>query len=34
MFQGQRLDEETGLYYFKSRYYDPETGRFITRDPA
>ena len=34
MFQGQRYDEETGLYYFKSRYYDPEHGRFITRDPA
>jgi len=34
MFQGQRYDEESGLYYMKNRYYDPETGRFITRDPA
>jgi RHS repeat-associated protein len=34
MFQGQRYDEESGLYYFKNRYYDPETGRFITRDPS
>ena len=34
LFQSQRLDKETGLYYFKNRYYDPETGRFITRDPA
>ncbi|HIY99325.1 MAG TPA: RHS repeat-associated core domain-containing protein [Firmicutes bacterium] len=25
-------DEETGLYYLKTRYYDPETGRFITID--
>ena len=23
---------ETGLYYLKTRYYDPETGRFITID--
>jgi RHS repeat-associated protein len=22
-----------GLYYFGARYYDPETGRFLTRDP-
>ena len=34
MFQGQRYDEESGLYYMKNRYYDPEIGRFITRDPA
>jgi len=34
MFQGQRYDEESGLYYMKNRYYDPEMGRFITRDPA
>jgi len=34
LFQGQRYDEESGLYYMKNRYYDPETGRFITRDPA
>jgi RHS repeat-associated protein len=33
LFQGQRLDEETGLYYFKNRYYDPNHGRFISRDP-
>jgi RHS repeat-associated protein len=24
----------TGLYYFGARYYDPTTGRFITRDPV
>ena len=23
---------ETGLYYLQSRYYDPETGRFVTID--
>lgn len=25
-------DSETGLYYLQSRYYDPETGRFISAD--
>ena len=34
LFQGQRRDPETGLYYFKNRYYSPELGRFLQRDPA
>ena len=25
-------EEETGLYYCQSRYYDPETGRFLNAD--
>lgn len=25
-------NDETGLYYLKSRYYDPKVGRFITID--
>ena len=25
-------DEETGLYYLQSRYYDPLTGRFLNAD--
>ena len=29
-YRGYYYDEETGLYYLKTRYYDPETGRFIT----
>jgi len=28
----QVLDEETGLYYYASRYYDPQLGRFIQPD--
>ena len=28
-FTGQRLDD-TGLYYYNARYYDPTTGRFIS----
>jgi len=34
LFQGQRRDPETGLYYFKNRYYSAELGRFLQRDPA
>ena len=32
-FQGQYHDEETGLHYNRHRYYDPNTGRFISKDP-
>jgi type VI secretion system secreted protein VgrG len=30
---GAQWDEETGLYYLRSRYYDPALGRFIQEDP-
>ena len=30
-YTGKHQDP-TGLYYFGSRYYDPETGRFTTED--
>ena len=33
-YRGYYLDTETGLYYLNSRYYDPETGRFINADDA
>lgn len=32
-FQGQYEDEETGLYYNRHRYYDPDQARYITPDP-
>ena len=32
-YTGRRADEELGLLYFRARYYDPQTGEFISRDP-
>jgi RHS repeat-associated protein len=32
-FPGQFFDRETGLYYNYHRYYDSQTGRYITSDP-
>ena len=32
-FSGKELDEETGLYYFEARYYDPRMSQFISADP-
>ena len=31
-YRGYYYDNETGLYYLQSRYYDPQTGRFISPD--
>ncbi len=31
-YRSYYFDEETGLYYLQSRYYDPELGRFISAD--
>jgi len=33
-FTGKPEDGATEFYYFGARYYDPEVGRFISRDPA
>ena len=32
-FTGQTEDQSIGLYWYASRAYDPETGRFCTPDP-
>jgi RHS repeat-associated protein len=32
-YPGQYFDAETGLHYNDRRYYDPATGRYLTRDP-
>ena len=31
-YRGYYYDSETNLYYLKSRYYDPATGRFLNQD--
>ena len=31
-YRSYYFDEETGLYYLQSRYYDPAVGRFINAD--
>lgn len=30
---GEQFDQETGLIFLRNRYYDPEIGRFISKDP-
>ena len=32
-YTGRDFDTETGLYYYRARYYDPATGRFLNEDP-
>lgn len=33
-YPGQYWDAETGLHYNDRRYYDPDVGRYIARDPV
>ena len=32
-YTGREHDSKTGLYYHRLRYYQPDVGRFITKDP-
>ncbi|NRD72171.1 RHS repeat protein [Shewanella sp. VB17] len=32
-YQGQVYDQETGLYYNRHRYYDPDSCQYLTPDP-
>ncbi len=32
-YTGRELDAESGLYFYRARYYDPATGRFLSEDP-
>ncbi len=32
-YTGREFDTETGLYYYRARYYDPSVGRFLCEDP-
>ena len=33
-FTGQELDKETGIYDYGARNYNPNTGRFLQKDPV
>jgi RHS repeat-associated protein len=33
MFTGREYEAETGLYYYRARYYHPTIGRFLQTDP-
>ena len=33
-YRGYVYDEETGLYYLRSRYYNPEWARFLNADQS
>jgi RHS repeat-associated protein len=33
LYRGEQFDADLGLYYLRARYYNPATGRFLSRDP-
>ena len=33
LYTGRQYDSETGLYQYRNRYYHPQLGRFVNRDP-
>ena len=33
LYTGREYDMEVSLYFNRARYYNPDTGRFISRDP-
>jgi RHS repeat-associated protein len=33
LYRGEQYDPDLGLYYLRARYYNPQTGRFMSRDP-
>ena len=32
-YTGREFESELSMYYYRARYYDPSTGRFLQRDP-
>jgi RHS repeat-associated protein len=33
LYRGEQYDPDLGLYYLRARYYNPASGRFMSRDP-
>jgi RHS repeat-associated protein len=33
-YTGREWDPDSGLYYYRARWYDPKTGRFLSEDPV
>jgi RHS repeat-associated protein len=33
LYRGEFFDSDLGMYYLRARYYNPLTGRFMSRDP-
>jgi len=33
LYRGEQYDTDLGLYYLRARYYNPVSGRFMSRDP-
>ena len=33
LYRGEQYDSDLGMYYLRARYYNPMTGRFMSRDP-
>jgi RHS repeat-associated protein len=33
-YTAREFDTETGIYFYRARYFDPTSGRFLSEDPA
>lgn len=33
LYRGEQYDSDLALYYLRARYYNPQSGRFMSRDP-